>query len=109
MNEVSDEVLDEIDKCLSISKLFGVSPDKLGDVTGSYSAQMQTQHLIDMSKLFALGDRRELLGKRMNKQKLECPECGTRQVQLVGYLNIKPAEWKCRHCKHEFNWEGGDE
>lgn len=50
--------------------------------------------------------RREELGKRMNEQQLECPECCTRQVQLVGYINIKPAQWKCRHCKHNFEWEG---
>ena len=50
--------------------------------------------------------RRIELGKRMNAQKLCCPECKTRQVQLVGYINIKPAEWRCRHCKHEFTWEG---
>lgn len=50
--------------------------------------------------------RREELGKGMNEQKLECPECGTRQVQLVGYIDIYPAQWKCRHCKHNFEWEG---
>lgn len=45
----------------------------------------------------------------MNEQELECPECHTRQVQLVGYVNIYPAQWKCRHCKHEFEWDGSDE
>ena len=50
-------------------------------------------------------DRRVELGKRMNSQKLCCPECKTRQVQLVGYIDIIPAEWRCRHCKYEFNWE----
>lgn len=50
--------------------------------------------------------RRECLGKMMNEHKLSCPECKTRQVQLVGYINIHPAQWKCRHCKEEFVWEG---
>lgn len=50
--------------------------------------------------------RRELLGKRMNQQKLCCPECNTRQVQLVGYISDYPAKWKCRHCKYKFEWEG---
>lgn len=51
-------------------------------------------------------ERRIMLGKRMNQQKLECPECKTRQVQLVGYIDIVPAQWRCRHCKHCFEWEG---
>ena len=51
-------------------------------------------------------DRREQLGKRMNEQKLECPECNTRQVQLIGYIETYPAQWKCRKCKHKFEWEG---
>ncbi|QZI87141.1 hypothetical protein MYOV085v1_p0122 [Vibrio phage 355E48.1] len=50
--------------------------------------------------------RREQLGKRMNEQKLECPECNTRQVQLIGYMETYPAQWKCRKCKHKFEWEG---
>lgn len=50
--------------------------------------------------------RRIELGKRMNSQELECPECSTRQVQLVGYMGIIPEKWKCRHCKHCFEWEG---
>ena len=52
--------------------------------------------------------RREQLGKRMNEQKLECPECNTRQVQLIGYIETYPAQWKCRKCKHKFEWEGCD-
>ena len=31
-----------------------------------------------------------------------CPACNTEQVQLVDWTN--GAEWKCRHCKHE--WKG---
>lgn len=51
-------------------------------------------------------DRREELGRKMNTLGLACPECNTRQVQLVAYMDIKPAQWKCRHCKHKFEWEG---
>ncbi|AUR89039.1 hypothetical protein NVP1121O_011 [Vibrio phage 1.121.O._10N.286.46.C4] len=61
---------------------------------------------IDWAEVFKLSQRRELLGVRMNYQKLSCPECDTRQVQLIGYINIVPAVWKCRGCKHEFEWEG---
>lgn len=61
---------------------------------------------IEQMKMFEYADRRVLLGKRMNEQGLECPECHTRQVQLVGYMDIKPAQWRCRHCKHKFEWEG---
>tara|TARA_R110002012_G_C11356886_1_gene580330 strand:+ start:346 stop:636 length:291 start_codon:yes stop_codon:yes gene_type:complete len=60
----------------------------------------------DQSKMLEYANRRETLGERMNKQKLECPECGTRQVQLVSYIDTYPAQWKCRHCKEEFVWEG---
>lgn len=52
-----------------------------------------------------IADRRTYLGKMMNTHELGCPKCTTRQVQLVGYANITPAKWKCRHCKHEFEWE----
>ncbi|BAV80908.1 hypothetical protein [Vibrio phage RYC] len=51
-------------------------------------------------------NRRDLLGRRMNEQKLECPSCGTRQVQLVSYINTTPALWKCRKCREQFEWEG---
>ena len=50
--------------------------------------------------------RREDLGKRMNLLKLCCPVCETRQVQLIKYIDTYPAQWKCRHCKHTFEWEG---
>jgi transposase-like protein len=49
-------------------------------------------------------DRRELLGREMNKQKLSCPKCETRQIQLIGYMD-EPAKWKCRHCRHVFTKE----
>lgn len=51
-------------------------------------------------------DRIELLGKRMNQHKLTCPACDRPQLQLIGYINIVPAQWKCRLCKHKFEWEG---
>lgn len=51
-------------------------------------------------------ERRIALSKLMNQSKLECPVCHTRQIQLVGYINIYPAQWKCRMCKHKFEWEG---
>ena len=50
-------------------------------------------------------DRRELLGREMNRQKLCCPACGNRQVQLLAYINTKPANWKCRGCGKKFVWE----
>ena len=60
----------------------------------------------DWDKVLSYGDRCKELGMRMNQQKLQCPKCSTRQVQLVGYINIKPAQWRCRQCKHNFDWEG---
>ncbi|CAH9015233.1 putative thioredoxin [Vibrio phage 424E50-1] len=59
--------------------------------------------------LLSTADRRDLLGKRMNEQKLTCPKCDRPQVQLIGYIDIVPAQWKCRLCKHKFEWEGVDE
>ncbi|AOQ26823.1 hypothetical protein [Vibrio phage S4-7] len=56
-------------------------------------------------KMIESADRRVYLGELMNKHKLECPECKTGQVQLIGYIDIFPAQWKCRHCKHKFEWE----
>ncbi|QXN60167.1 hypothetical protein KUA24_100 [Vibrio phage HNL01] len=52
--------------------------------------------------------RREFLGELMNTEKLECPACKTRQVQLIGYIDITPAKWKCRTqgCRTVFEWEG---
>lgn len=48
-----------------------------------------------------LADRREALGKAMNTQKLRCPKCDTRQLQLLYHID-RPAKWRCRHCKHTF-------
>ena len=46
-------------------------------------------------------ERRSFLGRNMPS----CPECRSQQVQLTGYINVWPAEWKCRHCKHRFIFE----
>ena len=82
------------------TKLFELlqDSDRMEDVINKACASQN--HMI------ALANRRDLLGKRMNQQKLECSECNTRQVQLIGYIDINPAKWKCRKCKHVFNWEG---
>lgn len=32
-----------------------------------------------------------------------CPRCGTRQVQIMD--KKIPAQWKCRDCKLQFNYE----
>lgn len=54
-----------------------------------------------------LAERRDKLGKLLNTEFTGCEKCGTMQVQLIDWdLNIYPAKWKCRHCKHEFEWEG---
>jgi len=51
------------------------------------------------------------LGAILDKyNNLECPECSTKQVQIISYLSGDP-EWKCRHCKHKWSlpFEGSDE
>lgn len=37
---------------------------------------------------------------KLCKNNPACPECGTRQVQII---EVSIQEWKCRHCKHVFN------
>lgn len=32
-----------------------------------------------------------------------CAECGTRQVQIMN--RNAPAQWKCRECRHSFEYE----
>lgn len=49
-------------------------------------------------EIAALGDRREALSKLQPK----CPSCGHEQVQLVQYIDVVPAHWKCRVCKTRF-------
>lgn len=47
-------------------------------------------------------DRRMHLGRARKT----CPKCGeVHQIQLTGYINTYPAEWKCRICKHRFSFE----
>lgn len=64
---------------------------------------------MSQNDMIAAADRRDLLGKRMNQQQLTCPECDRPQLQLIGYIDIVPAQWKCRLCKHKFEWEGDDD
>ena len=45
-------------------------------------------------------ERREFLAKHG----IRCPKCGTNQVQLMDHF-VSPAEWRCRHCRHEFTYE----
>lgn len=47
-----------------------------------------------------MADRREAAAKQMRP----CPKCDSVQVQLVDWS--KPLlKWKCRHCKHKFEFE----
>lgn len=36
-----------------------------------------------------------------------CPECGSKQVQLLNYMDMFPipATWKCRRCKRVWDEE----
>lgn len=45
-------------------------------------------------------DRQDFLYVRAPR----CPECNTDQVQLIAGME-KPAQWKCRRCKHKFEFE----
>lgn len=42
--------------------------------------------------------------KRLCSKPMICPNCKSRQVQLVEYLH-PPARWKCRSCKFKFVYE----
>ena len=53
-----------------------------------------------MANALKLAERREWLGKNA----IHCPQCGTEQVQLVDHI-VKPAQWKCRHCKYKYEFE----
>ena len=46
-------------------------------------------------------DRRKHLGERMPR----CPSCCSSQVHLVAYIEVTPAEWKCRTCRFNFAFE----
>ena len=63
-----------------------------------------TRQSVFFNEIAGLADRRERLCKQMNIEKLKCRDCGTRQLQLVAYLN-EPARWKCRRCRHVFTKE----
>lgn len=47
-------------------------------------------------------DRRDFLCRHPPK----CPECGADQVQLMAYIDVTPAEWRCRvDRRHRFTFE----
>lgn len=61
-----------------------------------------------MEEALRRAERREYLGKEMNRQKMCCPMCETRQIQLLAYIEHKPANWKCRKCGKcgfRFEWD----
>lgn len=61
----------------------------------------------DLFYFHKVSERRDKLGRLLNTEFEGCEECGTMQVQLIDWeLKTYPAKWKCRHCKHEFEWEG---
>jgi len=50
----------------------------------------------------------ELVNRRINlcKNSPSCPKCKENfQIQLVNWINPGPAKWKCRTCKHKFEYE----
>ena len=53
--------------------------------------------VFDIETALKLADRREALCRLQ----LECPGCGTRQVQLING-DFVPAHWECRECKARF-------
>lgn len=79
----------------------------MSDRLGEISEIDQESGLYDCTNSWVcdITDRREMLSAEINKQKKCCPSCGTRQIQLIGYMDIIPAQWKCRRCKHKFEWE----
>lgn len=38
-----------------------------------------------------------------------CPECGSPQVQLMAWVGVVPASWRCRNCKLQFEYEQEEE
>lgn len=59
----------------------------------------RVQDAIDMALEDA--EKRE----EFSKHSPACPMCGTRQVQLMDWINnkkINEADWKCRHCHCEW-------
>lgn len=53
-----------------------------------------------LQSIIEISDRRLSLCKKAPK----CIKCGSEQVQLTSYINCK-ATWKCRLCKHKFEYE----
>lgn len=49
-------------------------------------------------------NRRHLRRNFLSRNMRPCPACGDDQIQLIDDL-VEPAEWKCRMCKHEFQFE----
>jgi hypothetical protein len=56
------------------------------------------QDTVDMTLVYS--DRLKALNG-----KGRCPKCGTDQVQLTAYIDVRPAQWKCRECKTRFEFE----
>ena len=40
----------------------------------------------------------------LRSSSVKCPECGEEQVELTQFFR-PPAQWKCRGCKHKFDFE----
>lgn len=49
-----------------------------------------------LTKCFESADKQEALCKSPP----QCPECNTKQVQLVSWID--PVSWKCRKCNHKW-------
>lgn len=52
-----------------------------------------------IDRVMPLGDRREALCRL----RPHCPACDADQVQLVEYIAVTPARWRCRVCKTRFD------
>lgn len=55
----------------------------------------------DFETLMKQNDRREFLSRNAPK----CPRCSAVQVQLIDYLTVRNAKWRCRICTHLFHFE----
>ena len=53
-----------------------------------------------MAGALELAERREVLCSKPP----HCPDCGAKQVQLVGWLEA-PALWRCRECGWRWEYE----
>lgn len=43
--------------------------------------------------------------KRLKRAAPICGKCGAEQVQLVEWVGLPLAQWKCRVCKHRWEFE----